>query len=63
LLRSARNDKNKDIWLIWPEWWRWPKDHELFKNYDIETKDLWATILRMETAAIVGGWLLKNNAL
>lgn len=61
LLRSARNDKNSDIWLVGPEWWRWPKDHELFKNYDIQIKDLWATMLRMETAAIVWWRLLKNR--
>ena len=46
--------------LIGPEWGRWPKDYELFKKYDVETKDLWATILRMETAAIVGARLIKN---
>lgn len=46
--------------FVWPEGGRWPKDYELFKKYDTEVKDLWATVLRMETAAIVGAWFLKN---
>ncbi len=46
--------------LVGPEGGRWPKDYELFKQYDIVTKDLGSTILRMETAAIVGAWVLKN---
>ena len=46
--------------LIGPEWGRWPKDYELFTSYDMEVKDLGSTILRMETAAIVGAWLIKN---
>jgi 16S rRNA U1498 N3-methylase RsmE len=46
--------------LVGPEWGRWPKDYELFKKYNTEAKDLWATVLRMETAAIVGAWRLKN---
>ena len=43
--------------LVGPEWGRWPKDYALFKTYDTEVKDLGSTILRMETAAIVGAWL------
>jgi 16S rRNA U1498 N3-methylase RsmE len=46
--------------LVGPEWGRWPKDYELFKKYTHEVKDLWATVLRMETAAIIGAWVLKN---
>lgn len=47
--------------LIWPEGGRWPKDYALFKKYNCEVKDLWATVLRMETAAIVGAWVMKNS--
>ncbi len=63
LRRNARNDNNEAefcMGLIGPEWGRWPKDYELFKKYNTEVKDLWTTVLRMETAAIVGAWVLKN---
>ena len=63
LLHSARNDKSTRSWFVWPEGGRWAKDWELFKKYDYEIQDLWATILRMETAAIVWAWLLKNDRL
>lgn len=53
--------KEKFCGLIWPEWGRWPKDYTLFKQYDTQVKDLGSTILRMETAAIIGAWLIKNS--
>ena len=63
-----KNDNPSTWWLstwwlyglVGPEWGRWPKDYELFKQYDTEVKDLGSTILRMETAAIVGAWVMKN---
>ena len=53
--------KEECFGLVWPEGGRWAKDYELFKKHDTEVKDLWATVLRMETAAIVGAWVLKNS--
>ena len=44
--------------VIWPEWWFSKKDLKLFNNAKIV--DLWENVLRMETASIVLGWLLKN---
>ena len=44
--------------VIWPEWWFSNKDLSLFKNANIV--DLWANVLRMETASIVLARLLKN---
>ena len=44
--------------IIWPEWGFSDKDLSLFKNANIV--DLWANVLRMETASIVLARLLKN---
>ena len=50
------------LWIIGPEWWLSPKDYEQFsENYQV--KSLWNTVLRMETASIVGGRRLKNWSL
>lgn len=52
-------EKQNIIWIIGPEWWITPKDYEKFgKNSEIIS--LWNTVLRMETASIIGAWLLKN---
>lgn len=54
----------KDLWnnnicgIIWPEGWFSEKDLNNF--WDVNIVDLWNNILRMETAAIVLAWLLKN---
>ncbi|MCX6823320.1 MAG: RsmE family RNA methyltransferase [candidate division SR1 bacterium] len=64
LRRSARNDNKEAAFttgLVGPEGGRGPKDYELFKTYDTEVRDLGSTILRMETAAIVGAWVMKNS--
>ena len=47
------------LWIIGPEGWLTQKDYEKFgKNYEIIS--LWENVLRMETASIIGAWLLKN---
>lgn len=46
--------------IIWPEGGLSEEDYEKFGDGYI-VKDLGYTILRMETAAIVGGWRLKNE--
>lgn len=48
------------IWLIWPEWWLWEQDYQRLKSSKYKIVELWNSVLRMETAAIVGWWLLKN---
>ena len=49
------------VWIVGPEGWLTKKDYEAFGKYNPEIVSLGATVLRMETAAIVGGWLLKND--
>ena len=48
------------IWLIWPEWWLWEQDYQKLKSSKYKIVELWNSVLRMETAAIIGWWLLKN---
>ena len=63
--RNSEGKMRKDLpllWIIGPEWWLSPKDYEQFSgNYQV--KSLWNTVLRMETASIVGGRRLKNWSL
>jgi hypothetical protein len=48
------------LWVIWPEWWLTQNDYNEFPNWYV-VKSLWDSVLRMETAAIVWWWLIKNN--
>jgi 16S rRNA (uracil1498-N3)-methyltransferase len=52
-------EKQNIIWIIGPEWWLTKNDYQKFWN-DYQIKSLWDTILRMETASIVGAWVIKN---
>lgn len=53
-------DTKNLFWLVGPEGWLTERDYEkLWENYSIHT--LGETILRTETAAIVGGWIIKNE--
>ena len=56
--QTTKNLSNNICGIIWPEWWFSDKDLSLFKNANIV--DLWANVLRMETASIVLARLLKN---
>ena len=47
------------LWVIGPEWWLSTKDYESFPN-NCFVQSLWNSVLRMETAAIVWSWYLKN---
>lgn len=60
---SITNIENtaKKAWIIWPEGWLTQKDYDRFAKHNPKIYDLGSTILRMETAAIVGWWLLKNQ--
>ena len=60
---SIINTENstKKAGIIWPEGWLTQKDYDRFAKHTPKIYDLGSTILRMETAAIVGWWLLKNK--
>lgn len=47
--------------LIWPEGGLTTRDYQTFEWTEHATYSLWETVLRTETAAIVGWRLLKNN--
>jgi len=47
--------------IIWPEGWLTQKDYDRFAKHNPKIYDLGSSILRMETAAIVWWWLLKNK--
>lgn len=51
----------KKAGIIGPEGWLSQKDYDRFAKHNPKIYDLGSTILRMETAAIVGWWLLKNK--
>lgn len=55
------DNTSKKVWIIGPEWWLTQKDYDRFQKNNIKIHDLGSSILRMETAAIIGWWLLKNN--
>ena len=44
--------------VVGPEGWLTTRDYQLFESFQVVS--LGQTILRMETAAIIGGWMLKN---
>jgi 16S rRNA (uracil1498-N3)-methyltransferase len=53
---------NKDmVWIIWPEGGFTAKDYQQFEAGHPQIIGLGETVMRMETAAIVGARLLKNN--
>ena len=47
------------LWVVGPEWWLTEND---YKNFPTENKvmSLWESVLRMETAAIIWWWYIKN---
>lgn len=49
------------VWIVGPEGGLTEKDYQQFTSRPYQIVDLGETVLRMETAAIVGGRLLKNN--
>jgi RsmE family RNA methyltransferase len=54
-------EQNKICLFVWPEGWRTEKEITNFKSNWFTWIWLWNTVLRMETAAIVGAWYLKNH--
>lgn len=59
--RGARGEVTTLTGLVGPEGGLTKKDYEVFEKYNPKIMSLGETVLRMETAAIVGGRLLKNN--
>jgi len=57
---GTRN-KGQVTGVVGPEWWLTPKDYELFSAKNPEIRSLWDTVLRIETAAIIWGWIVKNT--
>ncbi len=47
--------------VVGPEGGLTPRDYQVFEAYQPRVVGLGYTVLRMETAAIVGGWILRNN--
>ena len=44
-------------WVVWPEWWLTNEDYQQFAwAKSLSVMSLWSTVLRMETAAIVGAY-------
>lgn len=48
------------VGIIWPEGGFSPDERQFFAEQSFRSISLWDTILRMETAAIVGAWYLKH---
>ncbi len=51
--------KKEEYLFIWPEWGITKEDIALIWDKLIKTINIWDTILRAETAAIIGGWLIR----
>lgn len=51
-------EKKEKYFFVWPEWWRWERDENIFNNHIVHKISLWKNILRTETAAIVMAWEL-----
>lgn len=49
--------------IVWPEWGIDPRDIKILESKDLNftTISLWLSVLRMETAAIVGSWWICNE--
>lgn len=47
-----------DCLIIWPEWWFDEKDYENIWNF--EKINLWEKVLRAETAAIIGAFIINT---
>ncbi|MCX6825070.1 MAG: RsmE family RNA methyltransferase [candidate division SR1 bacterium] len=58
---SKIQDLSSKIGLIGPEGGLTSKDYQIFEGTNYATYELGETVLRTETAAIIGGRLIKNN--
>ncbi len=55
----AKHNNTATVGIIWPEWWLTAKDYQKFWT-DYQCIALGETVLRMETASIIGAWELKK---
>lgn len=51
---------NRNSLIVWPEWGFEPSELEYFEQHNFPFIKLGDSILRTETAAIIGAWQLKN---
>lgn len=58
---KIQNSTSKICGIIGPEWGLTEKDLTLFQETKHHIQQLWDGILRTETGAIIGGWLIKNG--
>ena len=57
---TGKTEGNPLLWIIWPEGWLTENDYQSFPKC-VEICSLWETVLRMETAAIIWWWKIKNS--
>jgi 16S rRNA U1498 N3-methylase RsmE len=53
--------QSNSVVFVWPEWWRWPLDYVMINKHTHSLMNLWKTVLRMETAAIIAGRRVVNK--
>lgn len=46
--------------VVWPEWGFWPSDFKIINKFNPKKYNIWNTIFRAETAAIIWWWILIN---
>lgn len=56
---TTETQKEYMCWIIWPEWGLSDADYAMFPHID-RYESLGGTVLRMETAAIIGGWQIAQ---
>ncbi len=60
---TTKNQELRTI-IIWPEWWFSPQEMTALQALsNLTLTNLWDTILRMETAAIIWSRLIKNSVI
>jgi 16S rRNA U1498 N3-methylase RsmE len=61
---KGQNWSRSVLWVVGPEWWLSDKDYEALWDVtnDIDILSLGDSVLRMETAAIVWGWMLVSSS-
>lgn len=55
---KKEQENQKKYFFVWPEWWRWGDDENIFHIHDAQKVSLGKNILRTETAAIIVAWEL-----
>ncbi len=58
---QGERNKSHVTGIVGPEGGLTKKDYQQFEGANPTIMSLWETVLRMETAAIIWGWIVKNN--